>query len=313
MIGLGLASSHAPVMFRPIERWPIVYKALTGNVPQPPSAAAETPEVMAQYAARNDAAFAALKAQLDRYRPDAILVVGDDQGSIFPASLVPQFFLYTGDSIGGGTRLSFYGEDPAEGQISLRCHRPLAEHLAQRLTGLGFDVTRGSEVLPPPEGLLKELGPHAVTHPMQKLMPGFDIPVVPFFVNAYFPPCPSGHRCYALGRAIAQALADRPERIAIYASGGLSHDPLGPRAGWIDTTLDHWVLERLARGEGAALQTLFDAESDNLSGGTGEIRQWIVAAGACEALGARATVVEYMPVHHGVTGLGYAYWEIVGA
>ncbi len=310
MIGLGLASSHAPVMFRPIERWPIVYKALTGNVPQPPTAADETPRAMAKYAARNDAAFATLKAQIDRYRPDAILVVGDDQGSIFPSSLVPQFFIYTGERIGGGTRLTFYDEDPTQGQISLQCHRELSEFLAASLTAAGFDITRGSEVLPPEQGLLKELGPHAVTHPMQKLMPDFDIPVIPFFVNAYFPPCPSGHRCYDIGRAIARALQDRPERVAIYASGGLSHDPLGPRAGWIDSKLDRWVLDKIACGGGAALKTLFDAESDNLSGGTGEIRQWIIAAGACEAMGAKATVVDYMAVHHGVTGLGYVYWEI---
>lgn len=144
MLGLGLASSHAPTMFRPIERWPIVYRALTGDVPQPPSAALETPQLLAEYAARNEAAFAALKKQLDRYRPDAIVVVGDDQGSIFPTSLVPAFFIYTGSRIGGGTRLSFYDEDPSEGHIVLDCHQELANHLASRLTGDGFDITRGS-------------------------------------------------------------------------------------------------------------------------------------------------------------------------
>jgi protocatechuate 4,5-dioxygenase beta chain len=300
-------------MFKPINRWPIVYKALVGDVPQPLAAAAETEEVLAAYAAKNDAAFAALKQQLDDYQPDAILVIGDDQGSIFPTSLVPQLFIYTGDEISGGSRLSFYQEDPTENHIHLKCHSELATYLAGALTTRGIDITRGSEVLPPEEGFMKELGPHAITHPMLKLMPDYDIPVIPFFVNAYFPPCPDGHRCYQVGQAIAEALRDRPERIAIYASGGLSHDPLGPRAGWIDEKLDRWVLDRLAAGDGAALKTLFDAESDNLAGGTGEIRQWIIAAGACEAMGANATVVDYLPIHHGVTGLGYAYWSIPDA
>ena len=94
--------------------------------------------------------------------------------------------------------------------------------------------------------------------------------------------------------------------MAILGSGGLSHDPRGPRAGWVDEPLDRWVLERLERGEGEALQHLFTFDSDTLRGGTGEIRSWIVVAGAFPAAG--ATVVDYLPARHAVTGLGFAYW-----
>ena len=117
---------------------------------------------------------------------------------------------------------------------------------------------------------------------------------------------PSARTCYDLGRAIAAALKHRPEKVAIMASGGLSHDPRGPRAGWIDTPLDHWVLEQLRGGNGEALCQLFQFDSDTLRSGTGEIRSWIVVAGACDA--AQATIVDYIPAHHAVTGLGFAYW-----
>jgi hypothetical protein len=40
------------------------------------------------------------------------------------------------------------------------------------------------------------------------------------------------------GEAIAAVLRDRPERIAIYASGGLSHFPGMHNAGWINQPLD---------------------------------------------------------------------------
>lgn len=70
------------------------------------------------------------------------------------------------------------------------------------------------------------------------------------------------------------------------------------------------MLNKLATGDGRALGPLFDPQSENLLGGTGEIRQWIIAAGACEAMGGKATLVDYMAVHHGVTGLGYAYWDL---
>ena len=51
-LGLGLASSHAPSMFAAPEDWPRIYETLTKGVPQPPQAAAETPEVIATYVQR---------------------------------------------------------------------------------------------------------------------------------------------------------------------------------------------------------------------------------------------------------------------
>ena len=108
----------------------------------------------------------------------------------------------------------------------------------------GFDITQNKELKPlgrPKRGL-----GHAFTRPTMKVTPKLDVPIIPLHVNCYFPPMPSARKCYELGQAIAGALQDRPERVAIMASGGLSHDPRGPRAGWIDAPLDHWVLETAA-------------------------------------------------------------------
>ena len=130
---------------------------------------------------------------------------------------------------------------------------------------------------------------------------------MPVFTNAYHPPLPSAARCYAMGQALRDIFAKRPERIAVYGSGGLSHDPRGPRAGWVDEPLDRWLLERIERGEGAELQTLFTTKSATFHGGTGEIRNWIALAGVFD--GVKGTVVDYIPAHHAVTGLGFAYWR----
>jgi hypothetical protein len=116
---------------------------------------------------------------------------------------------------------------------------------------------------------------------------------------------PSGQRCWEIGLALADIFKDRPERIAIYASGGLSHDPFGPRAGWVDEPLDRWILERIAGNRGDELTRLFSFDSDTLRGGTGEVRAWIAAAGACRW---QAKVVDYMPIHHAKAGIGFAYW-----
>jgi protocatechuate 4,5-dioxygenase beta chain len=85
MLGLGLASSHAPAMFCPREVWPRVYAAIPDYTrqSQPHTARLETPEVIDSYLARINAAFAVLRARLEAYRPDALIVVGDDQGDMF--------------------------------------------------------------------------------------------------------------------------------------------------------------------------------------------------------------------------------------
>ena len=51
------------------------------------------------------------------------------------------------------------------------------------------------------------------------------IPVIPFFTNVYVPPLPSARRCAALGKAVAEIVKGRNERVAIVASGGMSHFP----------------------------------------------------------------------------------------
>lgn len=305
MIGLGLASSHAPSMFRPVDTWPALHRTLTGNVPQPLELGQETLEVLQQHKKRIDAGFSVLAEQLDAYGPDALIVVGDDQGEVFSAANMPSFCLFTCPEVHGTLNVSLIGEPEEENHITMRCHPTLARYLLDGLIEKGFDLSHSDELRP--LGKPKRGMGHAFTRPVLKVMPRANVPVVNLHVNAYFPPLPSAARCYAIGRAIAALLENRPEKVAIMASGGLSHDPRGPRAGWIDTALDRWVLKQLESGNDQALCDLFRFDSDALAGGTGEIRSWIVVAGACRK--ARATIVDYIPAHHAVTGIGFAYWD----
>jgi protocatechuate 4,5-dioxygenase beta chain len=54
---------------------------------------------------------------------------------------------------------------------------------------------------------------------------------------------------------------------------------------------------------------MYSFDSMTMRGGTGEMRAWITVSGAMEAMGSRARVVDYVPSHHAVTGLAWAYWE----
>ena len=307
MLGLGLASSHAPAMFEPKERWPLVYSRIPDYTKhsQPHTAALETPEVIQGYLDRINAAFEVLRHQLAAYRPEALIVVGDDQGDMFDASLNPTFAIFTGEALWGldGTA---YRPLETRRKVTFPCHASLARYVHKGLIKKGFDLASSAAFKPfgrPEHGVS-----HMIAHPIPTLLPKLDIPIIPLFINEYYPPLPTAERCYRLGVALAEVLAERPERVAIYASGGLSHDPTGPRAGWVDEPLDRWVLERLERNDSAALQHLFTFDSDTMRGGTGEIRAWICVAGAMQR---SATVVDYIRAHHAKVGLAFAYWPSV--
>jgi Catalytic LigB subunit of aromatic ring-opening dioxygenase len=305
MLGLALATSHAPSMFRGLEHWAPIHRVLTDGVPQPPQIKQETSDVLQDYLKRIAKGFDVLKKQVEAYRPDVILVVGDDQAEVFTEASMPTFCIFSCAEVHGSLNMSLIDEPEEENHITLRCHSGLALHLLNELTRKGFELTESNTLNP--QGKPKRGIGHAFTRPVFKITPQLNVPILPLHVNAYFPPMPTARRCYELGRSIAQALKSRPEKVAIMASGGLSHNPRGPRAGWIDTALDRWVLEKLRSGDAESLCHLFEFDSDTLRGGTGEIRSWIVVAGACG--GAPATIVDYIPAHHAVTGLGFAYWS----
>ena len=132
MLGLGLASSHAPAMFEPKERWPLVYSR--SRIPeytkesQPHTAKLETPEVIQGYIDRIHAAFDVLRQQLEAYQPEALIVVGDDQGDMFDASNNPTTrhgiicrVLYGRGAVGAGWHeLSAAGRAP-QSDLPLPC------------------------------------------------------------------------------------------------------------------------------------------------------------------------------------------------
>lgn len=305
-VGLGIGCSHAPSMFVGSEHWPGIHTRLVGNVPPPPEFAQETPSVVSEYIGRIRSAFARLHDVLADYAPDVLIVVGDDQREVFGPDLSPSLAVYVGEEVSGTTSIGVAGQSLADGHITLKCASEAARNLRKSLIADGFDVTSITELQPKgrPEGGLG----HAFIRPCNVLdVGGLGIPVIPIFLEAYHPPMPSAARCLQLGDAIRAAFDGSDLKVAVLGSGGLSHDPLGPRAGWIDEPLDRWFLEQIAAGRTEELSHLFAIDSATLRGGTGEIRSWLVAAAAMR--GVNAEVVDYVPAYHTVTGLGFAYWR----
>lgn len=309
MIGLGLACSHAAGLFRPPEVWQEHLKrAAPGVLERYPRAREELAslELCRELHGRVHRAFDQLRHQVERYRPDAIVIVGDDQGDLFNLSNNPTMAIYTGEEPMWGRTGYEWDKPMAErSKVIVQNHVELSRHLLTELVKRGFDLANIGKFEPagrPGYGLS-----HMAARIAPELDPGGQIPVICVFLNEYFAPLPSGRRCAQLGRAIADILSKRPERIAICASGGLSHypSPSNVNRGDIDVPLDTWVLERIERGDITALENLFSFDSQALRAGTGEIRAWISVAAAMNRPG---KIIDYMPVYSTFTGAGFAMW-----
>jgi 2,3-dihydroxyphenylpropionate 1,2-dioxygenase len=136
---------------------------------------------------------------------------------------------------------------------------------------------------------------HGIMVPLHFLTPGFDVPVIPVNINCQGPPLTPLHRALELGRALRRAADGVPERIALVATGGISHWPATPDSGRINEEWDRDFLDRWCRNDVAALldYTDLDVYADAGQGGF-EIRTFIAAAGAAE--GSRGVVDLYLPI-----------------
>jgi len=294
MLASVTALSFAPAMYRNRSEWRPLFPH--------PNVELETADVLDGYADRFNAAFDALAGRITEVAPDRVVVLTADDGRLFTPVQVPQFCTFLGSSIWGDAAVDGGNPDVVE----LTCDETLAAFVHQELIAAEFDMNymREFRALGKPEWG----APASLVEPIRRLGLG-DTPVLPLFVNAHVDPASSGQRCYDFGATLADVLGARDERVAIIASGGLSRHHDGPRAGWVDEPLDRWLLDRIRRGDGWDLGSLYDLESDTLSGGAAEMRLWAIAAGAAEAEGARATVLDYVPWYTGAAGVAFAHWS----
>src|SRR5262249_7400404 len=86
--------------------------------------------------------------------------------------------------------------------------------------------------------------------PLHFTMPEPAVPIVPLHVNVYLPPQPTPRRCHDWGRALGEILRARPERIALMASGGMSHFPGTDRYASPEVEYDRRLLDTLQAGRG---------------------------------------------------------------
>ena len=281
-----LAASHAPnILLEPGAEWE---DFMNLHYSMAPEGSATRPTLEQQKKLRKDAeeAFAVLRADLEGAKPDVLIVVANDQFVNFFWNNIPTFFVTTADEVKGQfTRHKF----------QYRNHKDLGRAIVRAGMQNGIDFSFGEHV---------ELQ-HTQVVPLYFILREPKIPILPIYVNTWVDPAPSPDRCYKVGEVIREVADHSDQRVAILATGGLSHFPGSPRIGEIDTNFDHKLLEVMREGKGRSLVDYSVGEL--LQAGDTEFLNWMVVIGTVGD--ARASYTSYMP-DLVATGWGFVSWKL---
>ena len=216
---------------------------------------------------------------LDESKPDVIIVLGADHVETFSVTCIPTFAI-----IAGSRAIARF----AGREHNLPIHREMAEDVLNKLVvDHHFDIAYSEDA---------ELG-HAFSIPFEYVIGKRDIPVIPFFTNVYVPPLPPPRRCEALGKALAEIIKGRKERVAIIASGGMSHFPGTEKYNFPEFDFDRWLLSELETGNTSALLNMTGTQLDEV--GNTELLSWAVMFGAIGQV--PGELIDYLPTwHHGL-------------
>jgi len=310
---LTLRAPNCPDHYKDRKNWPAGLKEELGDDDGLSSAHA--------YSAHLADKFREVRRVLDDFKPDLVVIWGDDQYENFKEDIVPPFcVLGYDDQIlkpwngASGPTVNRWNE-PADFGFAFRGQREAAKYLTRGLIARGVDMAYAYRPLHQ-EGLS-----HAFLKTLLYLdwdRKGFPYPVIPFAVNCYGshlfeaegglaalfakpraddvlpdPPGPSPWRCMEVGAAVADVFAESPWRVALIASASWSHAFLSPTNGylWADMDADRELFEAMKRGDYSVWRNRTIEQIEHA--GQHEMLNWMILIGAMERLGRRPVVHDY--------------------
>ena len=241
-------------------------------------------------------AFRPVQQWLAGQKPDVLFVIYNDHVTSFFFDHYSAFALGVGDSYavadeGGGVR-----DLPP-----VKAHTGLAHHIGAALVADEFDMSffQGK---PLDHGCFSPL---SMMWPHEPAWPG---KIVPLQVGVLQFPVPSALRCYKLGQSLRKAIESYPEdlKVALVATGGLSHQVHGERAGFNNTAWDERFLDLIEK-DPVTLTRMTQADYARLGGMEGaEVIMWLVMRGALSANIKCLHRTYYLP---SMTGIATAIYE----
>ncbi len=243
-------------------------------------------------------AYEPINAWLAEKKPDVMFLIYNDH--------VTSFFFdhYSAFALGIGERYRVADEGGGARNVpDLIGHPELSRHIGQSLMSDDFDMSFFQD---------KALD-HGCFSPMSMMRgPAPDrawpAKVVPLQVGVLQFPIPSARRCYKLGQALRRAVESYPEdlKVVVVATGGLSHQVHGERAGFNNTPWDHQFLELIEK-DPERLAGMTHAEYAKLGGMEGsEVIMWLVMRGAMSGNIRRLHQSYYLP---SMAGIATAIYE----
>jgi gallate dioxygenase len=240
--------------------------------------------------------YAPVKQWLADNKPDVLVYIFNDHVTSFFFDHYSAFALGIGEEYGvadegGGPRAL----PPIKG------HTGLAHHIGAALVADDFDMSFFQD----------KPFDHGFFSPMSFLWPhepDWPAKVVPLQVGVLQFPIPSALRCYKLGLALRKAIESYPEdlKVAIAATGGLSHQVHGERAGFNNTPWDLQFLDLIER-DPLKLTEMTHADFARLGGLEGaEVIMWLIMRGALSANVRKIHQAYYLP---SMTGIATAVYE----
>jgi gallate dioxygenase len=241
-------------------------------------------------------AYEPVQQWLAEKKPDVMLVIYNDHVTSFFFDHYSAFSLGIGDSYhaadeGGGAR-----KLPA-----IAGHTGLARHIGQSLMADEFDMSFFQD-----KGLDHGcFSPLSILWPHEQQWPG---KIVPLQIGVLQFPVPSARRCFKLGQGLRRAIESYPEdlNVVLVATGGLSHQVHGERAGFNNTPWDHQFLD-LFENDPDTLLNMTHADFARLGGWeSAEVVMWMAMRGAMSAKLNCVHREYYLP---SMTGIAVALYE----
>lgn len=222
---------------------------------------------------------------LAQKQPDVLFFIYNDHVTSFFFDHYSHFALgvgerYTVADEGGGPRKL----PPVDG------HPGLARHIAAGLCADEFDLSYFQA-----KGLDHGcFSPLSLLWPHEGRWPGA---IVPLQVGVLEFPIPTARRCFRLGRSLRRAIESYPEelKVAIVATGGLSHQVHGERSGFNNTPWDMEFLDLLEK-DPEQLTRLTIAQYAERGGFEGsEVIMWLIMRGALSKKVRKLHQAYYLP------------------
>ncbi|WP_449619121.1 class III extradiol dioxygenase subunit beta [Saccharopolyspora pogona] len=236
------------------------------------------------------------------HTPDVAVIVYNDHANAVDLNLVPTFGIGTAESYavadeGWGRR----PVPPVQGAPEL------SEHLVRKVIDDSFDVATFHHL---------DVD-HGLTVPLSVYCPepgeAWPCAVVPVLVNVIQYPQPTAARCYALGQALGRAIRSFPrdQKVAVFGTGGMSHQLAGARAGLINKEFDRMFLQAIET-EPDKLAALTREDYIREAGTEGiELIMWLIMRGALSGNIRRVHDTYHVPASN--TAAALALFEDLGA